>query len=346
PEVVTDGTTMHVFWITRTSSGNVGRHQISTDGGATWLPSPLQTPPAPPPGGEQPFARGDPSLLLLANHGSLLHRSTDGGQTWTPLTGLLMPIVYDVAHEGQTIVVVGVDYAAPLTWYIQTSLDGGSTWQAPAFAATAASGFGATAHIAAGQLYVNFWHGSEPTWSIVAYSGDLGASWRTMQSNVSGFGPGPRRNLHLQFVGGPPGPTAAYAYVGLGWTPRGVGSAGAGGRVPQLSLSAPPILGTTTSLDVADAVGGTVGVLGLSLQPPAGVPLAGGTLWVQPPLVPILLPIGGPTGVAGAGTAAEPFAVPNVPALAGTALASQAVVLDGQAVGGLALSNAIEWFVN
>ena len=302
------------------------------------------------PGGAQPFAEGGPNLLILAKRlgisTSLLQRSTDGGTTWSAVSGLLMPIVYDVAVDGQTVVVVGADYGLPDTWYIQTSLDGGLTWQAPHFEATAGGGFGATAHIVGPDIYVNFWHPMEPTWSIVAYSGDLGVTWRSMQSQVNEFAPGPRRNLHFHFVPTSFGNPSVYAYVGLGYTPRGIGTSGTGTAVPQLTLAKLPILGTTTSLELTNAVGGTVGVIGLSVQAAAPQPFAGGTLWVQPPLVPIAITTSGAVGAPGVGTASEPFSVPNSLALAGTIVTSQVVVIDGQATDSLALSNAIEWYVN
>lgn len=349
-DVVVDRAVMHAFWNTRISTGDFGHLQVSTDSGATWLRTPLSTPSPPPRGGATPFARGGPRLLVLAKRlglsASLLQRSTDSGATWSVVNGLLMPIVYDVAVSGQTVVVVGAEYGFPDTWYIQTSLDGGLTWQAPHFEATAGSGFGATAHIEGPDIFVNFFHQEQPTWSIVAYSGDLGLTWRSMQEQVNQYAPGPLRNFNLHHVSLGFGSAEVWGAVGLGYTPRGVGTTGTGGLVPQLTLSGAPILGTTTSLELNDAVGGTVGVVGLSVAPAAAQPFAGGTLWVQPPLAPFTLATSGAAGAAGVGTASQPFVVPNSVALAGTIVTSQAIVIDGQATDWLSLSNAIECYVN
>lgn len=345
--VIVDGPVLHVFWVRRTNIGALGQHQISTDGGMTWLALPLTTPSPPLPGAVlQPFAVGNANLLLLGNHGTPLQRSTDGGVTWSDVNSLLMPRIYDVAVLGQTVVVVGVDFTTPITWYIQTSLDGGLTWQSPPFQSPASAGFDADAFIEGSKLYVNFRNGTTPAWSIVAFSEDLGVSWRNMQSDVNQFAPGPRRNLHMRFGGVNPSAGSVHAYVGLGSTQRGLGTMGSGGQVPRLDLASLPILGAATSLELTNTVGGTVGVLGWSLQPPSPQPLVGGTLWLQAPILPTVITLNGAPGVPGAGAFSQSFVVPNAAVLAGTVVISQAIVLDGQANNGLALSNAIEWFVN
>jgi hypothetical protein len=70
--------------------------------------------------------------------------------------------------------------------------------------------------------------------------------------------------------------------------------------------------------------------------------LAGGTLWLQGPLLKNTFQTSGAIGAAGLGSAAVPFAVPNHPAFVGARLSCQAVVLDPAAQASLALSNAIE----
>lgn len=248
-----------------------------------------------------------------------------------------------IAAAGQRVVAV---YENPnpaqfltVLWTLQTSLDDCQTWQAPPFQISAPLGFTGVPHIVGDDFYVVFANANQPATSLLAYSGDSGSTWRSMETGCFALAGDPRRNVHFQLVQ-PSG--ELFAYVGLGWTPRGLGTTGTGNDVPDLDLSEPPVLGRTVSIDVTNARGGSLGVLGITSQEPVPTLFAGGVLWLQGPLVTSAFATSGSPGAAGVGRGAVPLAVPNSPALAGARLTAQAAVLDPQATAGLALTHGIE----
>lgn len=103
-----------------------------------------------------------------------------------------------------------------------------------------------------------------------------------------------------------------------------------------------PTLGRTAQITVTKALGGTLDVLGLSLLSPQVSPFAGGTIWLQQPLVTDAFLTSGNPGAGGVGAAMQSLVVPNNAALAGVSVTAHAVILDPAANLGLALSNAIE----
>ncbi len=122
----------------------------------------------------------------------------------------------------------------------------------------------------------------------------------------------------------------------------GVGIDGTGGIAPKLHVGGCPRIGATFEFEVWDAVGGSGGLVLVSLAS-APIPILGGTLHVLPPFV-LQLPFAtsGAVGAAGAGTAYLPQLVPSNPALVGLPIFTQALIADGGAPEGLTLSNAIE----
>lgn len=340
--VVAEGPQLRVFWLSHpVIAPAFGQLQVSDDGGQTWLTTPRSTP-APAPTG-LPFLVGNPDLLLLGNMGSQLQSSTDSGLSWATVPGIAANSVHDITVQGQRVVAT-FETPNPVVfltsiWTVQTSLDGAQTWQAPPTQISAPSGFIGTPHIVGDDLYVVFANAGQPSLSLLAYSGDLGLTWNSMDTESNAIASDPRRNVHFQLIGQT---GELFAYVGIGWTPLGLGTAGTGNAVPDLGLSEPPVLGRTVSMDVTNARGGSLGVLGITWQQPAPVPFAGGWVWLQGPLVLSTFSTSGSAGAAGVGVGASPLTIPNSPTLVGARLTAQAAVLDPQATAGLALTHGIE----
>jgi hypothetical protein len=109
----------------------------------------------------------------------------------------------------------------------------------------------------------------------------------------------------------------------------GTGLAGTGGVVPVLGAKGPPTsTGAAGELRLVQAVGGgaTWLAFGLNEIALAGAPLPGMTLYVGGPAILGGFPVGGPSGVKGAGSFALPL--PKIPALAGITVVSQMFVVD------------------
>jgi hypothetical protein len=100
----------------------------------------------------------------------------------------------------------------------------------------------------------------------------------------------------------------------------------------------PQIGNQSFGLDVAAALGGSLSVL--LFGPEQSFPFAGGTIYVNP-ILAFALPLGGPAGVPGAGSATFPIPLPNDPALIGGMLPGQAVILDASGTVGFALTTAV-----
>ena len=128
----------------------------------------------------------------------------------------------------------------------------------------------------------------------------------------------------------------------------GSGAPGAGGITPTLgSTGGLPTAGSAAfALRVEQGTGGAAGLAVVTGQPAPGLPFAGGTLWIAgAPLVVLPLVLSGPTGVPGSGSADLPLPIPAGPALVGADFHAQAFVLDGAALGGLALTAGLAFEV-
>lgn len=334
--LVRAGSTVHAFWFEDSQQPVTIRMQTSNDGGATWLANDRLVG-APGAFGGELLAAGDADQLVVGPRNGSIARSLDAGITWNLVTGLPTPAVEHIASDGNRVVVTArtLDPFTP-TRSISTSLDGGVTWQ-PHWVANTFSGFVATAFAGSGDLHVLFAFPAVPQNGLLLRSEDNGLNWRVVASNVAGFAPGPHRNVQLRRVVSVfPSDYVSFAYVGLGSTPAGAGTAGTSGLVPQLTLQGLPALGRTPNLAVTQALGNTLGVLGVSSAPPGAIPFAGGLVRLQAPVA--LVPFA--TNTAGAWTA--PLVVPNDPALSGASLVAQSLLLDPAATDGLSLSSAIE----
>ena len=116
----------------------------------------------------------------------------------------------------------------------------------------------------------------------------------------------------------------------------GAGLAGSGGLVPTLGASGCPDVGATVLVQLGQGLGGAPALL-LVGNAPASQPKWGGTLLAAPTLV-VPLVLSGPSGTPGAGGATLAGTEPADAALIGAAAWWQALVADGAAPAGLALS--------
>ena len=100
-------------------------------------------------------------------------------------------------------------------------------------------------------------------------------------------------------------------------------------------------VGFPWAVGVLGGPGGAAGALLFGVGR-ASIPALGGTLLVQPPLLPLPLALGGPPGVPCTGTASTSIPIPNDPLLLGAVFQVQALVLDPGAPGGVAMSDGVE----
>lgn len=139
-------------------------------------------------------------------------------------------------------------------------------------------------------------------------------------------------------------PTLRSQLLPEGGAQYGLGSLGAGGRVPNTMAEVPANVGNVDfKLGVNNAVGGALSIFVLATAPAATV-LSGVNVSVAlgtgETLVPI--PLNGAAGVAGAGYATLKVAVPPIPALSGLTLYSQWFVFDASVAAGVATSRGAE----
>lgn len=124
----------------------------------------------------------------------------------------------------------------------------------------------------------------------------------------------------------------------------GIGSAGLGGRVPNLLAEVPANVGNTDfKLGIGNARGGALATLVLS-QLPAATVLGGVSVNVMFNAGELLLStaLAGAPGLAGAGYGTWKIDVPNLPGLAGITLYAQWFVLDAAGPSGFASSRGGE----
>ncbi len=131
------------------------------------------------------------------------------------------------------------------------------------------------------------------------------------------------------------------AHSALRSRPYGAGSLGSGGIVPELFVSGLLDLGSPVSIRIEKGLGGAAGLLVLGVAE-ASIPIAGGTLLVQPPFIAIPVGLGGSPGIAGVGSIGVGFVIPNDPALTGQHVYLQAGLADPAAVSGNALTNGLD----
>jgi len=310
-------------------------YQRSTDGGATWQ-SAAQTLFAQ---GFTDLAASGSTVLATGQQQGAFVRSIDAGASWTPVAGVGIAQLQTVAIAGNVAVAVGTPMLPPQpTFLVNTSTDGGASWRpAPLTLPTFVWSLITTAAVDGPQVLVHFREVQGAT-SLTIQSNDAGGTWRSWSGPSNrGLAPTPARAIALTSVG-----ATWYGYVAAGHTRRGSGTAGSGGHVPTLAAAALPTLGGTTVLHVENALGGTLGLLGLSFANAAPTPLGSTTLWLQGSVAAAPFVTSGASGQPGAGTWQLPLVVPDTPSLVGQHFTTQAFVLDAGALDGFAATNARE----
>ena len=121
----------------------------------------------------------------------------------------------------------------------------------------------------------------------------------------------------------------------------GAATAGTGAVAPRLGMRGYPVLGNGNwRWAITAGRGGAASVLAIGFLRSAGLPFAGGSLWLDPAgiVASAFLPLGGATGAAGAGDAELALPIPTDPSFVGVVFHGQAFVLDPAAAGGAAMS--------
>lgn len=317
------------------------RLQVSTDGGQTWLANPTLISTSGTIG--LSFARtlftGDAGNLIASFDQRPLVRSTDGGVTWNPTSPLTNHTIRALASKGSRVLAIGTrDSTGPQLVDLSASSDGGVTWTAPV-AISFAGDLAADAAVTDDDFYAQFRSLAFPAQCLLAISEDSGLSWRELIPDVHDVVVDDRRAVAVRYefpFGGSASSWSCRAFVAHGWTPLGSGTAGTGGATPTLSMAGAPLAGRSVDLQVSDARANSLAAIGVSWRPPTPQPLAGGTLQVAAPLLPIALLLDG------SGAGAATLAIPNSPAIVDLRLAAQAVVVDPAAQANLALTRALE----
>ncbi|MCU0866990.1 MAG: choice-of-anchor B family protein [Planctomycetes bacterium] len=114
----------------------------------------------------------------------------------------------------------------------------------------------------------------------------------------------------------------------------GVGTPGTGAVVPQLTLSAPALLGTTTQVQGSAMLANSIALLALNLAP-ADLPVLGVQLLVDANAAAVLS-----AAISPSGTASWPFSAPSSLALDNVWLYAQALPLDPAGPAGLFAASA------
>lgn len=139
---------------------------------------------------------------------------------------------------------------------------------------------------------------------------------------------------------------AAWVVFAGGAMPYGEGLSGSGGIEPKLKNAAKelPVISTgQLELTVTEGLGGTYGVLFLSLGK-GTYPFNGGFFNLNPGLLFMYLPLylSNPGGGPGTGEASFPLAIPDVPELNITPIFLQAALHDPGAVHGISLTKGLQ----
>lgn len=300
--LIADGREIIAVWQRRTPTHHVASCR-STDGGATW--STAHTWPV-----------NAPLLAVAAEHGrwfaqagSTLWRSTNHGVTWVPLPGHGFPFPKALAMHGlRMLAVESLGLNAPLR--VAASLDGGDTWS---ISPTTLPGWMDLEASVVGDAMFVVVEGRG-----VHQSDDGGVTWRMVENQeMVAWHARSDGAIAVAFVtGSAPGD---YVWVSEGHTRLGAGTAGTGGLVPSLRGAGLAGIGRSFSLELGQAVGGS---------------LAAFLLTIGNASVAVLAATSGTPGQPGAGGAAHAITVPANPAFVGVRLVSRGYVLDAAAMPG------------
>lgn len=344
--VLTAGSGRHIHVIhSRTTTPLTVYHQRSLDGGATWLaaPQPIGTTMV------SYLAASDQVVVAAASTGAIVQLSRDAGATWssTPIPGIgAFQEIRSVAAHGRRILVAALAAAAvPTSVLLQVSTDAGLTWLPQPYTVGLYRSGTMTAHAGPDALFVQFAFSEQrhPPGALIQ-SDDDGVNWRLVTGEIAReFLALDAGGLALTRIGVNSGDWQAWV-VG-GHTQHGVGTAGAGGFVPQLRGQGTAGLGRTVGYELADARGGAPTMFFWSTGPLTSQTVGNSTLYLPQVLAGRLLAANGPAGQPGAGVASTSVSIPNDPALAGLRLATQAFAIDASVVDGFVASGAVESWV-
>lgn len=317
PQVAAEAGVVYVAWEdNRSSAPNLYLPDIycnrSLDGGTTWLAAEARLSAGRPAGSAWsgqvaidavgPFAyvawsdsrNGSPPYQGAGD--IYLNRSLDAGTTWLSADirldvgsapGSSSSNVPEIAVSGASVYVTwwnarnGTNpYYGPGDIYLNRSLDGGTTWLS-----------------AVRYLNVGSPPAGDPSAPRIAASGSsVYVTWAENRSSP------PWLNNH-----------DIYFNLALGYQDYGQGTAGSGARIPTLAGSGDAAIGGRATIDLADGLGGAMGVLvHCPLLGPAAIPLQGGTLLVNPSLLAFTpLQLAGAQGSPGAGIGSVSFLIPT-----------------------------------
>ena len=121
--------------------------------------------------------------------------------------------------------------------------------------------------------------------------------------------------------------------------PYGTGLAGFGNVVPTLAVVGCPDLNSNFTIAIDNVVGAASGAL-IAGVTPAAIPIAGGTLYVDPILIILPVTVNGVPATAGGGSFGIPLVLTD-PALSGLSLFLQAGFIDSGAVQGVSFTNGL-----
>ena len=338
PQIVAIGSDLHVFW-THQSQPAQAVHQVSRDGGGSWLATPQVI-------GSMMLRRaaGSAAVLVVSDDsGAGMLRSVDGGVTWLSTVVPGIHQVQSLAVHGTTILVVGtLPQPLPSAVLLQVSTDAGATWLPVPYSVGYYRNAVISAQAAAHALLVHFRFDSslDPT-SAIIQSDDAGVGWRLVTGDAEiGMLVGDDGVLALGRT------TYGGSDVRLwsleGHTRHGYGDVGTGAIEPRLTARGLAGLGRTFGLEVSSARGGALGAVFGSCEPLGAAPLGGSTLFLQQPIVTAMFTASGSSGAPGSGAATVAVTVPFTAALAGQRLASQAFVVDPASPWGFVATAAVE----
>ena len=360
PQIAATSASVYVtYWDARNGSNTDVYFNRSLDGGTTWLPSDVRLDLGSPPGAaasDAPRIAVDRAAVYVVWQDQrnglsdiYLNASPNRGTTWlaadvrldvgsapgavtsdTPEIAAALPYVYVTWREGPSI-------------RFNRSLDSGTTW----FAADIGLNFGvegvadpqiATSGIAVyvtweervnsvSEIHFNrsVFRGDPGTWLPLSVRLDTGVGGASLHPQLAASG----ASIYTAFQSQQStGNWDAYFVLALGFQPYGSGTPGSGGIVPTLSGSSHASIGGTLAVDPAKGLGGAIGVVFAGMNGRASIPIDGGLLLVQPPVLRKTFKLSGMEGMPGVGTTNVGFAIPNELALIGTRMNFQARISD------------------
>ncbi|MEM7204432.1 MAG: hypothetical protein AAF628_29500 [Planctomycetota bacterium] len=125
-------------------------------------------------------------------------------------------------------------------------------------------------------------------------------------------------------------------------TSYGTATAGTGGVAPRLSGTGgfPRLSSRNSGLRIDGGLGAAPALIMISAAPSVGIPVLGGTTWIDfgTAFVQLLVPLSGTSGMAGAGSADAIIPLPRSTIFAGVSFFAQAFIIDTGAPAGFAMT--------